>query len=150
MSSFLTPRMAMAIGHENAMEAAAGPTARFRQELEAEYGEKFRFKSIGTGAAMASYFVELVSDPYRASVTFFFAGKALKEGFQAWGWMYRQLSKFFHHEPTFDREGAAALVYKAIIEKMDGVPNSFQLKGYVTQHRLGFLDLNRTYQTRAY
>ena len=125
----------------SAMEGpAAGPSALFRQELEAEYGEKFRFVSIGTGAAMASYFVELVSDPYRAAVTFFFAGKALKEGFQAWGWMYGQLSKFFHHRPTFDREGAAALVYKAIVEKMDGVPSSFQLKGFVTQHRLAYGD----------
>jgi hypothetical protein len=104
---------------------SAGPSARFRQTLEAEYGEKFRFASIGTGAAMASYFVELVSDPFRAAVTFFFAGKALKEGFQAWGWMYGQLSKFFHHRPTFDREGAAALVYKAVVEKMDGVPIHF-------------------------
>ena len=124
-----------------AMEGpAAGPSALFRQELETEYGQKFRFESIGTGAAMASYFVELVSDPYRAAVTLFFAGKALKEGFQAWGWVYEQLSKFFHHRPTFDREGAAALVYKAIVEKMDGVPNSFQLKGFVTQHRLAYPD----------
>jgi hypothetical protein len=124
-----------------AMEGpAGGPSALFRQELEAEYGEKFRFESIGTGAAMASYFVELVSDPYRAAVTFFFAGKALKEGFQAWGWMYGQLSKFFHHRPTFDREGAAALVYKAIVEKLDGVPNSHELKGFATQHRLRYPD----------
>jgi hypothetical protein len=120
---------------------AAGPSALFRQELEAEYGEGFQYTSIGTGAAFASYFVELVSDPYKAAVTLFFAGKALKEGFQAWGWMYGQLSKFFHHRPTFDREGAAALVYKAIVEKMDGVPNSFQLKGFVTQNRLAYLHL---------
>ena len=43
----------------------AGPSARFRQQLEAEYGERFRFISIGTGAALASYFVELISDPYK-------------------------------------------------------------------------------------
>ena len=54
---------------------AGGPSALFRQELEAEYGEKFRFESIGTGAAMASYFVELVSDPYRAAVTSFLRAK---------------------------------------------------------------------------
>ena len=75
-----------------AMEGpSVGPSALFRLELEAEYGEKFRFISIGTGAAMASYFVELVSDPYRAAgmaATFFFTGKAIREGFEAWGWMY--------------------------------------------------------------
>jgi hypothetical protein len=125
-----------------AMEGpTVGPSALFRKEPEVEYGEKVRFASIGTGAAMASYFVELVSDPYRAVVTLFFAGKALKEGFEAWGWMYERLPKFFHRRPTFDREGAAALVYNAVVEKLDGIPNSYKLKGFATQHRLAYLHL---------
>jgi hypothetical protein len=48
-----------------------GPSAEFRQQLEAEYGEKFKFTSIGTGAALASYFLELVSDPGKLAATVF-------------------------------------------------------------------------------
>ena len=108
----------------------------FARHWRSSTAEKFQVTSIGTGAAQAAYFVELVSTAYQAAVILFLAGKPLKEGFEAWGSMYDRLSKFFHHQPTFDREGAAALVHKAVIEKMDGVPNSFQLKGFVTQHRL--------------
>ena len=120
-----------------------GPSAQFRQQLEAEYGENFQSTSIGTGAALASYFVELACDPYRVAAmaaTVFFTGKAIREGFEAWGWMYAQLSKFFHHEPTFDREGAAILVYKAVADKMAGIPKTYQLKGFTIQHRLAFPD----------
>jgi hypothetical protein len=115
----------------------------FRHGLEAEYGERFRFMSIGTGAALASYFVELAADPYRAAAiaaAVFFTGKAIREGFEAWGWMYSQISRFFHHDPTFNREGAAFVVYEAIVEKIGGAPNSFQLRGFVTQHRLAYGD----------
>ena len=61
----------------------------------------------------------------------------------------RSALQIFHHQPTFDREGAAALVHKAVIEKMDGVPNSFQLKGFATQHRLHPPTPAGTYQTRV-
>jgi hypothetical protein len=117
-----------------------GPSAEFRRQLEAEYGEGFEFTSIGTGAAMASYFIELVSEPYKVAATIFFAGGVIKSGFEGWSWVYAQLSKFFHHEPTFDREGAAFLAYRAIVDKMDGVPKSFQLQGFVVQHRLRYGD----------
>jgi hypothetical protein len=53
-------------------------------------------------------------------------------------WVYKQLSKFFHRQPTFDREGAAILVYKAIVDKMDGVPKTYQLAGFTIQNRLDF------------
>jgi hypothetical protein len=115
-----------------------GPTAEFRQQLEAEYDEKFEFTSIGTGAAMASYFLELVSDPYKVAAAVFFTGAAIKKGFEGWEWVYTQLSKYFPRNPTFDREGAAFLVYKAIVDQMDGVPKSFQLQGFIVQHRLRF------------
>ena len=118
----------------------SGPTADFRRQLEAEYDGKFEFASIGTGAAMASYFIELVSDPYKVAATVFFAGEVIKGGFEGWSWVYAQLSKFFYREPTFDREGAVFLVYKAIVDKMDGVPKSFQLQGFLVQHRLRFGD----------
>ena len=49
--------------------------------------------------------------------------------------MYAQLAKFFQHRPTFDREGAAFLLYKAITDKLGGVPKSHQLKGFMIQHR---------------
>ena len=120
-----------------------GPSADFRHELEVEYGEEFRFTSIGTGAAVASYFVELVSDPYRAAavvVALFYAGKPLKEGLEARSSLYKKLSTFFHHQPTFDREGAAILVYEAVVERMGGVPKSYKLNGFVVQHRLAYPD----------
>jgi hypothetical protein len=120
-----------------------GPSAEFRQSLEAEYGEEFQFTSIGTGAAMASYFVELVSDPSRdiaVAVALFLAGKPIKEGLEAWGSMFRKLSKFFRQKPTFDREGAAILVYEAVVERLGSIPKSYQLKGFAIQHRLRYPD----------
>jgi hypothetical protein len=117
-----------------------GPRADFRHQLEAEYKEEFKLTSIGTGAALPSYFVELASDPFKAAATLFFTGAAIKKGFEGWGWVYTQLSKYFHRDPTFDREGAAFLVCKAIVDKMDGVPKSFQLQGFIVQHRLRYGD----------
>jgi hypothetical protein len=118
-----------------------GPSAEFRHAVEAEYNLEFRFTSIGTGAAFAS--VELLSDPYRdaaAAVAVFFTGKTIKEGLEGWAWIYTQLSKFFRHEPTFDRNGAAVLAYKAVADRLGHVPASFQLKGFANQHRLAFPD----------
>jgi hypothetical protein len=121
----------------------SGDSAEFRQVLEAEYGEEFHFASIGTGAAQASYFVQLLSDPYRdaaAAVALFYLGKPIKDAFESWAWVYRQLSKFFHHAPTFDREAAAILAYQAVVEKLGGVPNTYRLVGFSIQHRLSFPD----------
>jgi hypothetical protein len=121
----------------------AGASAEFRQSLEAEYKEEFQFTSIGTGAALASYFVELVSDPYRDAATaaaVFYTGKAIKEGLESWGWIYAQLSKFFRREPTFDRNGAAILAYQAITAELGHVPASYQLKGFANQNRLAYPD----------
>jgi hypothetical protein len=121
--------------------ATDGPSAEFRRQLEAEYGERFRFTSIGTGAAIASYFTELATDPYKAAalaVSVLYAGKAVKDVFEGWMWVFNQLSQFFHYKPTFDREAAAIILYKAIIDKLDGVPNTFQLTGFTIQNRLAF------------
>jgi hypothetical protein len=121
----------------------SGPSNDFRIQLEAEYGEKFQFTSIGTGAAIASYFTELATNPYKAAafaVSALYAGKAVKDVFDGWTWVFNQLSKFFHYDPTFDREGAAIILYKAIVDKMDGVPKNFQLTGFTIQNRLAFPD----------
>ena len=131
--------------------ARTGPSAEFRQSLEAEYGEEFQFTSIGTGAALASYFVELVSDPYRdaaTAVAVFYTGKTIKEGLEGWGWIYIQLSKFFRREPTFDRNGAAILAYNAITVKLGHVPASYQLKGFANQHRLAYPDPSNLLRSR--
>lgn len=101
----------------------------FRGSLEEEYGEEFQFTSIGTGAALASYFVELMSDPYRdaaTAVVVFYTGKAIKEGLESWGWIYTQLSRFFYHEPTLDRNGAAILPYKSVTINLGHTPASYQ------------------------
>jgi hypothetical protein len=71
-----------------------GPSAEFCRALEAEYGQECSFTSIGTGAALASYIVELLSDA-AASVAVFYTGKTLKEGLEGWLWVYAQLSKLF-------------------------------------------------------
>jgi hypothetical protein len=98
---------------------------------------------------MAAYFTEIFSNSaVQAAIAAFFAGKAIKEGLEAWGLMYNQLSKFFHHSgvavfgrsPTFDREAAAILVYKAAVDTLGGVPKTFQLKGFAIQYRNRFVD----------
>lgn len=119
----------------------AGPSAEFRQELEAEYGQKFSFTSIGTGAAEAAYFTELVSNPaIQASVAVFFARGAIGSAAEGWLWLYSQLAKFFQSDPVVDREAAAILVYKAVVDRMEGVPKTYQLKGFAIQHRLSYAD----------
>jgi hypothetical protein len=122
-------------------DAMTGPSAEFRHELEAEYGLKFRFTSIGTGAAVASYCTELASGNYDkilVAVSIFLAGKAIKEGFEAWSWMYTKLASFFHRSPTFDREGAAVLAYQAVVNELGGLPKSYQLEGFQVQDRLSY------------
>ena len=121
-------------------EYVRGPRWEFRRELEDEYGGHFEITSIGTGAAFPAYVLELVSDPYKLAATLFFAGQAIKSGFEGWSWVYARLSTFFHRSPTFDREGAAFLVYQAIVDRMGGVPKSFELKGFVIQNRLAYPD----------
>ena len=121
-------------------EYVRGPRAELRRELEAEYGEKANSTDIGTGAALPAFVLELVSDPYKVAATLFFAGKAIKSSFEGWSWVYTQLSRFFHRNPTFDREGAAFLVYQAIVDRMGGVPRSFELKGFIVRDRLAYSD----------
>ena len=109
---------------------------QFGRLLEEEYGSAFQPTSIGTGAALAALFTELFSDPAAVALALFFAGKPIKDGLEAWGSIYQRLTKFFHHNPTFDREGAAILGYEAIVERLGGVPNSYQLTGFAIQNRL--------------
>jgi hypothetical protein len=121
-----------------------GPSAEFRKSLEDEFGGEFRFTSIGTGAAISAYFLELASSPFgelaAGAIALFFAGKPIKDNLEAWGSAYKQLVKFFHRDPTFSREGAAVLVYEAVVDKMGGLPKSYELRGFGIQHRLAFTD----------
>lgn len=121
---------------------AGGPSEEFRRKLEAEFGGTFEFVSIGTGAAHASYVTDLMTAEVIA-VHALYAGKAVKDVFDGWSWVYQQLSKFFQYEPTFDREAAAILVYKAVVDKMDGIPNTYQLKGFTIQNWLAFPDASK-------
>jgi hypothetical protein len=106
-----------------------------------EYGENFSHISIGTGAAMCSWFAELASHPYKAAavgMAALYAGKNVKDVFEGWMRVSNQLSTFFHYDPTLDREGAAILVHKAVVDRMDGVPKTFRLTGFTIQNRLAF------------
>lgn len=124
----------------DAARPVAGPSAEFRKALEAEYKEEFSFTSIGTGAAVAAYFTTLMADPVGIAVSTWLAGKAIKDGFEAWNWVYEKLAKYFHRNPTFNREGAAILAYKAVVDRLEGLPKSYQLLGFSIQHRLACPD----------
>ena len=114
----------------------SGPSAEFRSKLAQEFGQEFSFASIGTGAAEASYFTEILSNPVvQAALSMFFAGNVIKGSIEGWEWVYSKLSKFFPYEPRLDREAAAILVYKAVQEKMGGIPNSYRLNGFLIQYR---------------
>jgi hypothetical protein len=87
--------------------ATTGRSAEFRRELEAEYGEKFQFTSIGTGAALAAYFAELVSDPHKAAslgVSALFAGRSSKTSLRGGcGYTNSSLNSFTVSRPLIER-----------------------------------------------
>lgn len=125
---------------EGADRPFSGPSAEFLEELEAEYRLRFRFTSIGTGAAVAAYFVDLICDPFKEGVALFFAGTAICGDFESWDSIFTRLSQFFAKSPSFDREAAAAIVFQAVTMKLGAHPKEFLLNGFKVQHRLAFPD----------
>ena len=115
---------------------------RFKQELEAEYGVPFRFVSIGRGAAAAAYVAELISFAQSPEgiasgvVALFFAGEKIEKNIDAFLRMYSRLRSAFHRNPTFDREGAAVLVQKAIADRLSAPPKSTRCEGFEIIDRL--------------
>lgn len=109
----------------------------FRRSLEAEYGVPFRFVSIGRGAAVAAFMADLIAFAESPAGVIaggllgaFFAGEKIEKNFDAWKRLCQRLKSTFHHEPTFDREGAAVLVQNEIAKKLGEEPRSIQCRGF--------------------
>ena len=120
---------------------ASGPSEEFRRELEKEYGQGFSVTSIGSGAAETAWFTEIATNPLvQQSVNVFFAGGAIGSAAAGWLWLYSRIERFFRHGPVVDREAAAVLLYKAIVDRMGGLPKAYQLKGFAIEHRLRYAD----------
>ena len=119
----------------------------FRKSLEAEYGVPFRFVSIGRGAAVAAFMADLIAFAESPTgviggglLAAFFAGEKIEKNLDAWKRLYQRLKSTFHHEPTFDREGAAVLVQNEIAKKLAEELRSIQCRGFEIVERLSLPD----------
>src|SRR4029078_2797084 len=84
-------------------------SAKFKINLEAEYGIKFEKTDIGPGADLPAYvtWVSLAAWPYvAAALVLFFSGKKISDNLDAWSEIYqKRIKPFFKHRPIFDRNG---------------------------------------------
>ncbi|MGO9741162.1 MAG: hypothetical protein ACLPN5_06545 [Roseiarcus sp.] len=110
----------------------------FKAGLVAEYGLEFQFISIGAGAAVPSFFTSLGILPYLSmGIYVFFQGKNINDAIDGWVALAHRLQRFIHRHPTFDRNGAAVLAVKKVLERFDRTPGSIRFVGYRCLDRIG-------------
>jgi hypothetical protein len=121
-------------------EPGSGPgdeNGLFKRRLESEFTAPFHFVSIGRGAAAAAWVTEVVSfaetyGGYGIGVVIaaFFAGEKIEKGLDVWPRLYQRLKSTFHHQPTFDREGAAVLIANEISQRLGEPPTYIRCNGF--------------------
>lgn len=110
---------------------------RYRRELERVFGTPFQGANVGPGADIPAFLTDLINARvplWSAALVVFFAGKAIKESFEAWTEMARAVRSFFERPVVLARHGAAVLAIEAAFDEMDGIPKTIRLVRYRAGH----------------
>ena len=108
-----------------------GRSELFGQELETEYGRKFKYVDIGPGASWPAFLTYLSIAPGLAlALGIFFAGSPIEKNLEAWSKIGKRIKKLFKRRPVLDRHAAAVIAAERVIEEMGGLPKSIILRGY--------------------
>lgn len=116
------------------------PQAReeYRLRLQEEFGVAFEDGDIGPGASLPAFLTVLQTTAavpvWTLVASTFFLGKPLNENLKAWQEMGKRLGTFFKRPVYLNREGAAIVAVDAVLEALNGLPHSIQLRSYRTQH----------------
>lgn len=110
---------------------------RYRRDLERAFGTTFQEANIGPGADIPAFLTDLINARvplWSAALVVFFAGKSIKDSFEAWIEMARAVRSFFDRPVILARHGAAVLASEAALAEMNGIPKTIRLVRYRAGH----------------
>jgi hypothetical protein len=108
-------------------------STEFKRQLEAEFHLQFEVTSIGTGAAEPAFVTVLVEFAKYVTggvIALFLLGETIEKNLDVWPRLYKRLTEFLRHRPTFEIDGAAVLAVEAISSAIGTTPRTVQLLGY--------------------
>jgi hypothetical protein len=103
--------------------------AKFKAELEAEYGTSFESTDLPGGVSVPAFVTWLVIEVW-PTFDILFRGVEITLGLSGLWDLYQRLRGFLKRGPVLDRNAAAAVAYGKVREKLGKEPSSRRLKGY--------------------
>lgn len=111
---------------------------QYRRELEAEYGVTAIEADIGPSASIPAFLVAIATATvplWALAPAIFFAGKPIRENFEAWAEIARTIRGYFKRPVILARNGAAALAFESVMGELARTPTTLKLVSYRTLHQ---------------